>query len=105
MEVLERPMNMACDDRMGQKSNMDLRHIERFDLIWRINMAKLHEKFQLYGVVQLNSVEYQNNKANANSITKAPWDQTYQMAQACFVVFLAIKYTCSFLLFTALKTG
>ena len=70
-------------------------------------MAKLYEKFQfyVYGVVQLNSVEFQNDKANSNSITKAPWDQTYQMAQACFVVFLPIKCTWSFLLFTALKTG
>ena len=68
-------------------------------------MAKLYVKFQLYGVVQLNSVELQNNKANVNSIKKAPWDQTYQMAEACFVVFSAIKCTCSFLLFTALKTG
>ena len=78
---------MACDDRAGWKSNMDLRHIESFDL----NMAKLYEKFQLCGVVQLNSVEFQNNKANVNSITKAPWDQTYQMAQACFVVFFDHK--------------
>ena len=50
-------------------------------------MAELYEKFQLYSAVQLNLVEFQNNKANVNSITKAPWDQTYQMAQACFVVF------------------
>ena len=70
---------------------MDLRHIESFDLIWRTNMAKLYEKFQLYRVVQRNSVEFQNDKANSNSITKATWDHTYQMAQACPVIFFGHK--------------